>query len=498
MLVGVLVALLATGAAALLISIPADVGAGATACPSLRLEGWSSPSDECSWTTPYFQAYVIEAIVLAITAGVLLTKPPTRRAGRLAASVPLTLVLALSVLEGLGALVAHEYIDRWLGFAHQFLATLAACLIVVVWTRPGRDAVGPRAVTAVVGLGVVTSLVGFALGRLTEPANLVGAAASNVASDCDARAEALEPLPAPATAYGVSYTYLGDDPGVELSDADGTNAHRIASGTPGPASWSSSGQRAVVSDGIEMTLIELRPDGTSRDRSLGAGDQPVLEPAGRRIAFIIDGRLHVRDLDRNDDLDLGQADDLHPPVWSPDGRRIAATVGKEVVVMDRDGSDRVLLPRVRGGSAGSPAWSPTGDLIAYLDGEGVALAHPDGSGREVIVVGTGRWFPMTPQWSADGEHLSFVRASLGDPRGGFVEALCVASAAGGALWRVPAAVPFFGQVPAWSPDGRLLLAKPHPSADRDDALVSVDVSTGEVQVLASDAVDGAWVHQASP
>lgn len=498
----VLVAVVAAGVM-LVVRIPrdADYGTGTT-CSALIRGGWSDEADECFYGRGLLQGLVVEAVILAVVAGVLIVKRPSRRRGRAIASVPLILISLLASLTGLDVLIAHEYVDRWLGLIDMSIATAAACATAVVWhghrgrVSSGEDdaaTVNRRIVVAISGLGLAVALAAFVIGQITEPANLVSDADGSVPSDCTGSAEGLGLVGVMnGRPYGVSYSRIGGGPRIELWNPDGTEPRVVGAGANFyGARWSTSGRRAVVSDG-EMTLIELATNGSAHTQPLGGGDFASIDPTGSRVAFIRDGRLFVRELGGNDDLELGSADDLDPAVWSHDGLRLAVSDGTDVYVIGRDGSDKHVLPRVRGGLASSPSWSPTDDLVVYLDGEGVGVARADGSGRRVIVVGNEMAFAQEPEWSPDGRHVSFVWTGLGDPRG-FVSTICIASIDGGPPWRVPVTTPLETHAPLWSPNGRLLLASTRPSRNLRSDLISVEVMTGATHLIAQDAADGTWV-----
>jgi hypothetical protein len=487
----------------LVIRIPrdADYGTGTT-CSALIRGGWSDEADECFYGRGLLQGFVVEAVILAVVAGVLIVKRPTRRRGRVIASVPLILISLLASLTGLGVLIAHEYVDRWLGLIDMSIAAAAACAMTVVWgsrqrASPGEGvtaSVNRRVVIAIPALWLAVAVAAFVVGQITEAANLVSDAGGAEPSDCLGPVEGLDQVGTNGDQpYGVSYSRVGGGPKVELSNPDGAEPRYVGTGANFyGARWSQDGRRAVVSDG-EMTLIELAAIGSARTQPLGRGEFASLDPTGTHIAFIRDGHLFAREVGGNDTVELGRSDDRDPAVWSRDGLRLAVSDGTDVYVIGRDGSDKHVLPRVRGGFASSPSWSPTEDLVAYIDGEGVGIARSDGSGRRVIVVGNEMAFAQEPEWSPDGRHVSFVWTGLGDPRG-FVSTICIASIDGGPPWRVPVTTSLETHAPLWSPDGRLLLASPLLLRRnlRSD-LISVEVMTGATHLIAQDATDGTWV-----
>ncbi|MDX6513838.1 MAG: TolB protein [Gaiellaceae bacterium] len=147
--------------------------------------------------------------------------------------------------------------------------------------------------------------------------------------------------------------------------------------------------------------------------------------------------------------------------WSPDGRRIAYTVddpvtpGKRLFVAQADGSGARLLVPDAGMDGAQPAWSPDGTRIAYVAGANyenrrkIHVIRADGGGDVEVTHEGSEW---TPSWSPDGTrivyaeglfaahhyHLEIVALDNGKPR----------ELTSRAAWD--------DNLPAWSPDGRLI------------------------------------------
>jgi dipeptidyl-peptidase-4 len=216
-----------------------------------------------------------------------------------------------------------------------------------------------------------------------------------------------------------------------------------------------------------MFLADLM-DGTARELTApGAIDDPRLDPAGARIAFVVDGALHVRELEGGDRL---IASDDDPDVswglaefaaaeemdrsrghwWSPDGSMLAAArVDERAVAVWHiaDQTDPAAVPRaVRYPKAG------TADAVVSLHLFDVAT----GDRTDV------RWgadaFPYLGRfhWSAGGPPLALV-VSRDQRRAHLLEVDPVTG--GTSLAREigdPAWVDLFNDVPVRLEDGRVV------------------------------------------
>jgi dipeptidyl-peptidase-4 len=139
------------------------------------------------------------------------------------------------------------------------------------------------------------------------------------------------------------------DPGAEetereLTEAERARRERVRERSSGVTSFATDreGRRAVFTVAGRMFLADL-VDGSARElQAPGPVDDPRLDPAGERIAFVVGGSLYVRDLD-GDERVLAEAGEpgtfwaipefiaaeemrrFRGHWWSPDGARIAAT-----------------------------------------------------------------------------------------------------------------------------------------------------------------------------
>src|SRR5262249_22748059 len=133
-------------------------------------------------------------------------------------------------------------------------------------------------------------------------------------------------------------------------------------------------------------LFVARADGTHR-RVLAPGVDSVWAPDSKRIAYVLDGRIHVVDLDGGHNRVVARGDRVG---WSPDGTSIAflgvapSSVDGPLSVR-RNGRSRIVAAL-----ASEFAWSPNGRWLAYsthVPGgqDELAVVRPDGSGRRLLL-----------------------------------------------------------------------------------------------------------------
>jgi len=129
-----------------------------------------------------------------------------------------------------------------------------------------------------------------------------------------------------------------------LSDAERARRERVREQADGVVTYACDRTvgRAVFSLGGKLFLAELEGGEVRELDAPGAVDDPRLDPSGSRIAYVIDGALHVLAIDGVDRVlaaedepdvywglpEFVAAEEMHRfrgHWWSPDGTRIAAT-----------------------------------------------------------------------------------------------------------------------------------------------------------------------------
>ena len=104
---------------------------------------------------------------------------------------------------------------------------------------------------------------------------------------------------------------------------------------------------------------------------------------------------------------VGDGDD---PVIAPDGRRIAFVKDRRIWLAPTDGSKQPEAAFFARGGSESPVWAPDGRALAFVSNRGdhsfIGLFTPS---RPVRYVAPSTSRDSLPTWSADGSRLAFVR-----------------------------------------------------------------------------------------
>ena len=146
------------------------------------------------------------------------------------------------------------------------------------------------------------------------------------------------------------------------------------------------GSRAVP----EAPVGEVRRFDVASAHEPGGGfAEPAVSPDGRRVAYVFDGSLWVRDLDRLEPRRLPSTEGALTPFWSPDGREIAFLAGTNLWRIPVEGGRRQLVCDLRGNVAGGRGgwWAADGTIVFSRGNSGIYSAPAvGGDAREIIAV----------------------------------------------------------------------------------------------------------------
>ncbi|MGO9085650.1 MAG: winged helix-turn-helix domain-containing protein [Candidatus Sulfotelmatobacter sp.] len=267
----------------------------------------------------------------------------------------------------------------------------------------------------------------------------------------------------------------GEDDGLYLANADGTNARKFVT-TEGEAdrtTWSPDGRtlRFTLKQVSGFTIWEVRSDGSQLHRLLPTwDDKPEEEYDG---AWTGDGKYFVFESRHSGTMDLWavrggrtllRSQPLEPtrltngpmsygsPVSSDDGRQlfvVGASGGGELARYDvKSHQPRSLLPGI---CQYTLLFSADGVYVACTSPDGsLVRMKPDGSERLVVTSLPLTRYSGNPRWSPDGKQIVFEGTTTSGGR-----RLFLVSSDGGTPRELFPDVHNQGD-PSWSPDGRLI------------------------------------------
>jgi hypothetical protein len=237
-------------------------------------------------------------------------------------------------------------------------------------------------------------------------------------------------------------------------------------------------------------IVVTYADGTELVDVVVPGFNPSWSPDGQQLVFdrtvcdyyyyyyCYSAGLGVVRADGSQDQPLTTAEDRNPS-WSPDGSTIVFERAGRLRLqrLDASASSPLFVPV---SVATDPVWSPDGNTIAFTcavatDNLDICRVNRDGTGFTRLT--TDGAFDQHPAWSAEATRIAFTTGRFGV--GGSI-AVMNADGSGVALVRV-------GQLPSWTPDGRIVFV----TASGQVAFTSVDGS-GFVELPITSESAPAW------
>jgi Tol biopolymer transport system component len=192
-------------------------------------------------------------------------------------------------------------------------------------------------------------------------------------------------------------------------------------------------------DGQELTSVSLSNDGrhvvyvrggdhgSNFDSSVPVN--PTENPAGSKV------QVWAVPFAGGEPKALSEGDN---PVISPAGDRVAFTRSREIWVAPIDGSSAAKKLFTVRGELGSPEWSPDGSRLSFIATRGehawIGIFSNDSTPIKWIAPTTSR--DQSPRWSRDGRRLAFVRTPGG---GGAPDSVLVQRHTPWSIWIADAA-----------------------------------------------------------
>jgi serine/threonine-protein kinase len=111
---------------------------------------------------------------------------------------------------------------------------------------------------------------------------------------------------------------------------------------------------------------------------------PQISPDGRRLAFIRDGAVHLRDLDSLETHRVEGSEGVTTVFWSPDSSSVAFTTGLRLWRVAADQTKPVMITQFTGrvSPAGGGAWLDDGTILMSTGGSGILSVPSTGGDAE--------------------------------------------------------------------------------------------------------------------
>lgn len=169
----------------------------------------------------------------------------------------------------------------------------------------------------------------------------------------------------------------------------------------------------------DYDVWRMNVDGSSKEQLTKVHSDElftVVSPDGKKIAFLLDGRVYLMNADGSNQRKLPHVNDVNygqKMSWAPDATRLILIANGDIHSVDSSGGDLTRLTHDADGK-GSLSYAPNGTEIAFAKWKGrqdseVYVMNADGSNQRNIS-GDSNSVDITPMWSPDGCKIAFSRA----------------------------------------------------------------------------------------
>ncbi len=137
---------------------------------------------------------------------------------------------------------------------------------------------------------------------------------------------------------------------------------------------------------------------------------PVLSPEGRRIAYIADGRLWIRELDRFEAREVPGTVNAERPFWSFDGSHVGYALEKRLWKVPAAGGEAAAICRVpESGRIVGAAWSRHGRIVfGVWRGSLYDVPSAGGEAKRIVALPPGADDFHTPAFLPDGRTVIYA------------------------------------------------------------------------------------------
>lgn len=174
---------------------------------------------------------------------------------------------------------------------------------------------------------------------------------------------------------------------------------------------------------IVLILLALIQLSYSQRKKTSDGSYPVFSPTGDSIAFELDRRIHIMDIDGKKTREISTLSWDFRPCWAPNGLMIAFQsyginrLQKDkfaIWIVNSDGSNQhqFITPADVGDQ--TPKWSRNGKKIAWTHGNQLWVADSNGINARPLTSDAAKKWEYVCGWSPDMKTIAYLRCDAYD------------------------------------------------------------------------------------